>query len=284
MVAKTVFVSTRWCSTRAAFQPMGRAIKPGFPRAVSPIISPNASVYMNDWYCSRPSSSQMAARTSCSTRRASVPAEVVKARLIFDSARARTVVSIMLVAATALLRKIQDFDAAAVLVGDVGLASVGQHRDARRSFPGRDLADDTVVRSVDHRDRVVLVVYRVDVAPVRRVGELQRIPPDRDPRDLLVGRGVDQIDLVTVEARDRQAAAVGRDGYGVRGLANLDRSDDAVVVGIEDRDGGGQVISSVKASVFTEYDPVRVRIDGDRVDQFSARRVDYVDDVLVGAA
>ena len=37
---------------------------------------------------------------------------------------------------------------------------------------------------------------------------------------------------VTVVARDRQAAAVGREGFAVRGLANLDLFDDAVVAGI----------------------------------------------------
>src|SRR5580704_12169513 len=172
---------------------------PGFPATVPPIICPNAWVYMNDWYCSIPSSSQVAARISCSTRRASVPGEVV-AR---SRPRASSIISALL-----LFRKVEDFDRAAALIGDVCLEPVGQHRDARWSFPRRDLGDDAVVRGVDHRDRVVLVVCREEVAPVWRVRDVQRVPPDRDLRDLFVGRGVDQIDHVTVEARDRQAAAV----------------------------------------------------------------------------
>src|SRR5580693_3392119 len=173
MVAKTVFSSTRWCSTKAAFQLIGRAITPGLPCAVPPIISPNAWVYMNDWYCSRPSSSQMAAKASCSPRRASVPGEAAAPGRSRRRTRPRPRAGSVIVAFP-LLRKVQDFDGAVVLVGDVGLVPVGQHRDARRRFPRRDLADDPVVGGVDHRDRVVLVVYRVDVAPVGRVRDLQR--------------------------------------------------------------------------------------------------------------
>ncbi len=65
--------SARCCSTKAAFQPIGRAMTAGFPAAVPPIICPNAWVYKDDWNCSTPSSSQAPAKVSCSTRRASVP-------------------------------------------------------------------------------------------------------------------------------------------------------------------------------------------------------------------
>src|SRR5882724_12496325 len=46
----------------------------------------------------------------------------------------------------ALLRDIQDFDGAVAVVGDVCLAPVGQHRDARRSLPDPDLGDDAAGR------------------------------------------------------------------------------------------------------------------------------------------
>src|ERR1700685_993519 len=203
MVAKTVFSRTRWCATRDGFQLIDRAMMPGFPAAVPPSICPNALVYMNDWYCSRPSSSQVPARSNCSTRRASVPGEVVapsrprtssiiaafplipaQARLIrFGRGRGPWSAS-CLIAALPLLRNVEDFDRAAVLVGDVCLAPVGQHRDARWSFPGRDLGDDAVIRGVDHRDRVAIVVCREEVAPVWRVREVQGVPSDRVHRDV----------------------------------------------------------------------------------------------------
>src|ERR1700722_12440316 len=131
MVAKTVLSSTRWCATRAAFQPIGLAMTPGFPAAVSPIISPNIGEYMDDWYCSRPSSSQTAARTSCSTRRASAPGEApaLSRRPARSRPRASSVIAVF--PALALLRKVQDVDGPVVLVGDVCLVPAGQHRDAR---------------------------------------------------------------------------------------------------------------------------------------------------------
>ena len=66
MVAKVVFARTRWWSTRVAFQLMGRAMTPGFPADVLLSICPKALVNMTGWYCSTPSSSQIAARPSCS--------------------------------------------------------------------------------------------------------------------------------------------------------------------------------------------------------------------------
>ena len=70
-VAKTVFTSTWLCKTRVAFQVIGRAMTDGLPVAVPPIIWVNPLPYMNDWYCSKASRSQMAARPSCSVRLAS---------------------------------------------------------------------------------------------------------------------------------------------------------------------------------------------------------------------
>ena len=80
MVAKIVFTRTKWCSTRVAFQLMGRATTPGLPDDVPPIICPNALVNMNDWYWSTPSSSQIAARISCRVRR--MPGTVVAAAVM----------------------------------------------------------------------------------------------------------------------------------------------------------------------------------------------------------
>src|ERR1700746_2615398 len=174
MVAKTVLSSTRWCSTRAAFQLIGLAMTPGFPVALSPIISPNIVLYMDDWYCSRPSSSQVAARISCSTRRASVPGEGAVPIGAHRRTRSRPRAS-PIIAAPALRRNVEHFDGAVALVGDVCLAPVGQHRDARWCPPGRDLGDDAVIRGVDHRDRVAQVVCREEVTPVSRVRDVQRI-------------------------------------------------------------------------------------------------------------
>ena len=50
IVAKIVFSSTRWCSTRPACQVMGRAMTAGLPSAVPASIWANAFVYMNGWY------------------------------------------------------------------------------------------------------------------------------------------------------------------------------------------------------------------------------------------
>ena len=47
---------------------IGLAITAGLPAAVPASIWPNPLVNMNDWYCSTASSSQTAARASCSTR------------------------------------------------------------------------------------------------------------------------------------------------------------------------------------------------------------------------
>ena len=74
IVAKMALSSTMWWSTRFAFQVMGFAMTAGLPSAVPASIwlNPLAPlVNMNAWYCSTPSRSQMAARTSCRARRAS---------------------------------------------------------------------------------------------------------------------------------------------------------------------------------------------------------------------
>jgi hypothetical protein len=58
---------------------------------------------------------------------------------------------------------------------------------------------------------------------------------------LLVGRGADDEDLGAAVARDRQAAAVRRGVYGVRGLAHREHFDDLVGVRVDDRDLAGDV-------------------------------------------
>src|ERR1700733_13207398 len=71
IVAKTALNSTRWWSIRVASQVIGFAMTAGLPSAVPASIWLKPLVNMNPWYCSTPSSSQMAARTSCSARLAS---------------------------------------------------------------------------------------------------------------------------------------------------------------------------------------------------------------------
>ena len=77
-VAKIVLMSTLWCAIRRASQLIGLAMVEGLPDAVPASIWLNPLLYMNDWYCSTASSSQMAARY-CSSRRASGGRQVLVA-------------------------------------------------------------------------------------------------------------------------------------------------------------------------------------------------------------
>ena len=75
MVANAALITARWCPTRRASQVIGLATTAGLPWAVAPIIWLKPVVNMEGWYCSRASSSQLAARPSWSHRRLSGASE-----------------------------------------------------------------------------------------------------------------------------------------------------------------------------------------------------------------
>jgi hypothetical protein len=71
IAANATFAAAACWPMRAADHPIGRATRPGLPAAPPASICPKALVNMTDWNCRIPSSTHIAASTSCSLRRRS---------------------------------------------------------------------------------------------------------------------------------------------------------------------------------------------------------------------